>query len=100
MRLRDLQLLGRRARGLEARARLFGRRSRLGDALLRPVGGSPGALAASSVAMPWGLAALSGSGSGPVLAFAQIGLAPLGDRPGLDSLGALTCLAAAFGRTM
>ena len=74
--------------------------SGLGDALLRHVGGSPWALAASSVAMPWALAALSGSGSGPVLAFAQIGLAPLGDRPGLDSLGALTCLAAAFGRTM
>src|SRR5205085_6104029 len=74
--------------------------SGLGDALLRHVGGSPWALAASSVAMPWVLAALSGSGSGPVLAFAQIGLAPLGDRPGLDSPGALACLAAAFGRTM
>ncbi len=72
----------------------------LGDALLRQVGGSPWALAASAVAMPWGLSALSGSGSGPVLTFAQIGLAPLGDRPGTASLGALTCLGAAFGRTM
>jgi DcuC family C4-dicarboxylate transporter len=72
----------------------------LGDALLHHVGHSPWALAASAVAMPWGLATLSGSGSGPVLAFAQIGLAPLGDRPGTASLGALTCLAAAFGRTM
>jgi DcuC family C4-dicarboxylate transporter len=72
----------------------------LGDSLLRHVGGSRWALATSAVAMPWGLAALSGSGSGPVLAFAEIGLAPLGDRPGIESLGALTCLGAAFGRTM
>ncbi len=74
--------------------------SGIGDALLRHVGGSRWALAASAVAMPWGLSALSGSGSGPVLTFAQIGLAPLGDRPGAASLGALTCLGAAFGRTM
>lgn len=72
----------------------------LGAALLRHVGDTPGALAASALAMPWGLAALSGSGSGPVVAFAQIGLAPLGDRPGGATLGALTCLGAAFGRTM
>ncbi len=72
----------------------------LGDALLHHVGDSPWALAASAIGMPWGLATISGSGSGPVLAFAQIGLAPLGDRPGTTVLGALTCLAAAFGRTM
>ncbi|WP_435021368.1 C4-dicarboxylate transporter DcuC [Tundrisphaera sp. TA3] len=74
--------------------------SGLGDAMLRHAGHSPGALAASAMALPWGLAAVSGSGSGPVLAFAQIGLAPLGDRPGAVALGALTCLAAGFGRTM
>jgi len=53
-----------------------------------------------SVTLPWGLAALSGSGSGPVLAFAQLCLVPLGDSAGVSTLGALTCLAAAFGRTM
>jgi DcuC family C4-dicarboxylate transporter len=43
---------------------------------------------------------LSGSGSGPVLAFAQTVLVPLGIRPCTAALGALTCLAAAFGLTM
>ncbi len=74
--------------------------SGMGDALLRHVGDSSWALATSAVAIPWGLSALSGSGSGPVLAFAQIGLAPLGDRPGVATLGVLTCLGAGFGRTI
>jgi C4-dicarboxylate transporter, DcuC family len=72
----------------------------LGDALLHHAGGSRGGMSALAVAFPWGLATLSGSGSGPVLAFAQVCLVPLGPRPGAATLGALTCLAAAFGRTM
>jgi C4-dicarboxylate transporter, DcuC family len=72
----------------------------LGDALLRLFGGSRWALAALSVGFPWGLATLSGSGSGPVLAFAEVCLVPLQARSGVATLGALTCLAAAFGRTM
>jgi DcuC family C4-dicarboxylate transporter len=72
----------------------------LGEVLLKLLGGSPWALAALAIGFPWGLSALSGSGSGPVLAFAQTFLAPLGPRPNSVLLGALACLAAAFGRTM
>lgn len=72
----------------------------LGDSILRLTGGTGPALAAVSVASPWALATLSGSGSGPVLAFAEACLKPLGDRPDLSVLGALSCLGAAFGRTM
>ena len=72
----------------------------LGDALLGLFGGSRWTLAALSVGFPWGLAALSGSGSGPVLAFAEACLVPLRGRGGVAALGALTCLSAAFGRTM
>jgi DcuC family C4-dicarboxylate transporter len=72
----------------------------LGEALLRVFGGSRWALAALSVGFPWGLATLSGSGSGPVLAFAEVCLVPLQARGGVATLGALTCLSAAFGRTM
>ena len=75
--------------------------SGLGDALLHQVGGSRVGLAALSIGFPWGLAALSGSGSGPVLAFAQVCLVPLGDGPGFQTTaGVLSCLAAACGRTM
>ena len=72
----------------------------LGDALLRHFGGSTAGLSALSVGFPWGLAVLSGSGSGPVLAFAEVCLVPLRAAPGVTPLGALACLAAAFGRTM
>ena len=72
----------------------------LGDALLGLLGGSQWTLAALSVGFPWGLATLSGSGSGPVLAFAEACLVPLRGREGVAALGALTCLSAAFGRTM
>ena len=72
----------------------------LGNALLGLFGGSRWTLAGLAVAFPWGLAALSGSGSGPVLAFAEACLVPLQGRDGVATLGALTSLAAAFGRTM
>lgn len=49
---------------------------------------------------PWALSLLSGSGSGPILTFAQTFLPGLG--PGDDSvrLAALACFGGAFGRTM
>lgn len=72
----------------------------LGDVLLAHVGGSHWGLYAISIGAPWGLAALSGSGSGPVLAYAHACLVPLGGHAHLPTLGALTCLSAAFGRTM
>jgi DcuC family C4-dicarboxylate transporter len=72
----------------------------LGEALLRLFGGSRWTLAALAVGFPWGLATLSGSGSGPVLAFAGACLAPLPAGAPIAMLGAVTCLSAAFGRTM
>lgn len=72
----------------------------LGGALLGFFGGSRWTLAALAIGFPWGLATLSGSGSGPVLAFAGACLVPLQGRDGVAELGALTCLSAAFGRTM
>ncbi|CAN5802308.1 anaerobic C4-dicarboxylate transporter DcuC [soil metagenome] len=74
--------------------------SGLGDALLSLTEGADWRLSMLSIGVPWGLATLSGSGSGPVLAFARACLAPLEDRPDLARPAALTCLAAAFGRTM
>ncbi|AGA27014.1 C4-dicarboxylate transporter DcuC [Singulisphaera acidiphila] len=72
----------------------------LGDLLIKQVGDSRWGMASLAVSLPWSLATLSGSGSGPVLAFAQACIVPLGDRSEVPMLGALTCLAAAFGRTM
>lgn len=72
----------------------------LGNTLLGLFGGSRWTLAGLAIAFPWGLAALSGSGSGPVLAFAEACLVPLQGRNDVATLGVLTSLAAAFGRTM
>lgn len=49
---------------------------------------------------PWALATLSGSGSGPILAFAQTFLVGLDGSEASVKLGALACLGGAFGRTM
>lgn len=59
-----------------------------------------GALTLLSAGFPWALSTLSGSGSGPILAFAQAFLNQL--EPGADTvkLAALSCLGGAFGRTM
>jgi len=59
-----------------------------------------GFLALLAAGFPWALALLSGSGSGPILTFAQTFLPGLG--PGDDSvrLAALACFGGAFGRTM
>jgi DcuC family C4-dicarboxylate transporter len=72
----------------------------LGGILLGHLGESRWGMTAISVAFPWGLATLSGSGSGPVVAYTEACLVASPDRAGLPVLGALTCLAAAFGRTM
>src|SRR5579864_4158911 len=72
----------------------------LGSALLLYLGGYRWMLSALSIGFPWALAVLSGSGSGPVLAFAQTFLLPLGGHLSLVQFGALSCLAAAAGRTM
>jgi len=48
---------------------------------------------------PWALATLSGSGSGPILAFAQTFLVGLDGSDASVRLGALACLGGAFGRT-
>jgi DcuC family C4-dicarboxylate transporter len=72
----------------------------LGDALLSWLGGARWTLSLLAIGFPWALAVLSGSGSGPIVAFAETVLAPLRARPGALALGALTCLSAAAGRTM
>jgi C4-dicarboxylate transporter, DcuC family len=59
-----------------------------------------GALGALSAAFPWGLSMLSGSGSGPILAFAQAFLAPLGNDARVTDYAALACAGGAFGRTL
>lgn len=58
------------------------------------------ALATLSFAAPASLALVSGSGSGPILAFAQTFLAPLPAGPALDQASALACLGGAIGRTL
>lgn len=58
-----------------------------------------GARCAASIASPWLLATLSGSGSGPILAHAQTLLAPMPAGPALDQCAAFACLGGAFGRT-
>jgi len=49
---------------------------------------------------PWALSTLSGSGSGPVLAFAQTFLTQVDAAHDPTKLGALACFGGAFGRTM
>ena len=70
------------------------------DALIGLLGGSGLFARALAVGFPWALAVLSGSGSGPILAFAQTFLTHLDARYDPATLGALACLAGAFGRTM
>jgi C4-dicarboxylate transporter, DcuC family len=71
----------------------------LAEVLLRRASESH-ALRLLSGGFPWALATLSGSGSGPILAFAQTFLTQV--ELGHDSvrLAALACLGGAFGRTM
>lgn len=71
----------------------------LADALLR-LAGATNSLIPLSAGFPWGLAVLSGSGSGPILAFSQTFLTQLGPDSRSIVLGAMACLGGAFGRTM
>jgi DcuC family C4-dicarboxylate transporter len=71
----------------------------LADALLRLASAS-NALVPLSAGFPWALSTLSGSGSGPILAFAQTFLTQVGPADHPVVLGAMACLGGAFGRTM
>jgi DcuC family C4-dicarboxylate transporter len=71
----------------------------LADALLRAASAS-NALIPLSAGFPWALATLSGSGSGPILAFAQTFLTQIGPADQPVTLGAMACLGGALGRTM
>ena len=72
----------------------------ISGALIDVLSGRPGLAGAAAVVFPWSLSALSGSGSGPILTFAESVLAHL--PPDLEGsrLGALACFGGAFGRTM
>ncbi len=69
------------------------------DALLNAARDS-GSLTLLAAAFPWALSVLSGSGSGPVLTFAQTFLAHLDEASDTVRLAAMTCFGGAFGRTM
>jgi len=70
------------------------------DALLSALGGTSWGMALLAVGVPWGLAVLSGSGSGPIFTFADTVLKSVNPGQDLVLLGALTCLGGSFGRTM
>jgi C4-dicarboxylate transporter, DcuC family len=73
--------------------------SGLSDALLNAATRA-GFLPVLAAGFPWALSVLSGSGSGPVLAFAQTFLTRMdGGRDGV-TLASLACFGGAFGRTM
>jgi C4-dicarboxylate transporter, DcuC family len=72
----------------------------LGDALLRLTAGSDLLARFLAAGFPWALALLSGSGSGPVLAYGETFLVRAATSPGAATLAAVACLAGAFGRTM
>ena len=71
----------------------------LADALLAGARAA-GALTLLAAAFPWALATLSGSGSGPILAFAQTFLVQFDASPESVRLAAAACFGGAFGRTM
>jgi DcuC family C4-dicarboxylate transporter len=59
-----------------------------------------GFLSVLAAGFPWALSLLSGSGSGPILTFAQTFLPSLGPGDDAVKLAALACFGGAFGRTM
>lgn len=71
----------------------------LADALLQLASAS-NALVPLAAGFPWALSILSGSGSGPILAFAQTFLTQVGPADNPVTLAAVACLGGAFGRTM
>src|SRR5205823_2085597 len=70
------------------------------DALLGLLGAHASLARFLAGGFPWALATLSGSGSGPILTFAQTFLAHVDARHDPVTLGSLACLTGAFGRTM
>lgn len=60
----------------------------------------PSGMTLLSIGFPWGLAVLSGSGSGPIFTFAESFLKHVDAGQDATMLGAVTCLAGSFGRTM
>ena len=71
----------------------------LAEALLNLASAS-NALVPLAAGFPWALSILSGSGSGPILAFAQTFLTQVSAADAPVTLGAVACLGGAFGRTM
>ena len=69
------------------------------DALL-DIAHRSGSLTLLAGGFPWALSVLSGSGSGPVLTFAQTFLAHMDATADTVRLAAMTCFGGAFGRTM
>ncbi len=69
-------------------------------AALLELASASNALVPLAAGFPWGLSVLSGSGSGPILAFAQTFLVQVGAADDPVRLGAVACLGGAFGRTM
>ncbi len=59
-----------------------------------------GSLKLLAAGFPWALGLLSGSGSGPILAFAQTFLTQMNGEHDSVKLAALACFGGAFGRTM
>lgn len=72
----------------------------IGKLLLAVIGGSHWGLNLVAIVFPWALAVLSGSGSGPILTFAETFLHEIVGEGDRTTLAALACLAGACGRTM
>lgn len=72
----------------------------LADLILSFVSGHPGAALFVAVLFPLALSLLSGSGSGPVLTFAQALLSKMSPENDPERLAALASLAGGFGRTL
>jgi DcuC family C4-dicarboxylate transporter len=70
------------------------------SAMLLEAARATGFLAVLAAGFPWALSLLSGSGSGPILTFAQTFLQSLGSGDDTVRLAALACFGGAFGRTM
>lgn len=71
----------------------------LGEVLLNAATRT-GSLELLAAGFPWALGLLSGSGSGPILAFAQTFLTQMDGEHDSVKLAALACFGGAFGRTM
>lgn len=71
----------------------------LAQTLLELVGNNHSLALFLALAFPWGLSFLSGSGSGPILTFAQTLLTRIGPEHNPPLLAALASLGGAFGRT-